>query len=172
MSARAFAIFMAVAALLGLLAYGLLTKGSDALAVGEPIPDAELPVLGGEGTGSIADYRGQWVLVNVWASWCNPCREESPALQRFHDEYKDQNFTVLGIDSRDASSEALEFIQEFGLTYPQLHDGPGERPDTLGMSGFPESFLVDPEGKIALTRPGPVTAAYLEDEVAPLIREG
>lgn len=168
MSARSFAVFMVVLAVVGLLAYGLLTKGEQALAVGDPIPTAELPTLDGEGTGSIADYRGDWVFVNVWASWCDPCREEAPALQRFH-EHRGQGFTVLGIDSRDVSSDALEFVAEFELTYPQLHDNEGDIPDQLGMTGFPESFLVDPEGNVALLRPGPVTTRYLNETVAPLI---
>jgi len=160
---------MGVLAILGLLGYGLLTKGEEKLAVGQPIPDTELSTLDGEGTGSIGDYRGEWVLVNVWASWCDPCRDESPALQRFHEEHQDSGFTVLGIDSRDVSSEGLAFVEEFGLTYPQLHDSEGDVPDDLGMTGFPESFLVDPEGKVALAQPGPVSDAYLEETVAPMI---
>ena len=163
---------MGVLALVGLLAFGLLSKGTDALAVGEPIPDAELPRLDGEGTGSIADHRGKWVLVNVWASWCDPCREESPALQRFHERHSEDGFTVLGIDSRDVTDDALEFVAEFDLTYPQLHDPEGDRPDELWMSGFPESFLVNPDGNVALIRPGPVTAEYLDEQVLPMIRSG
>ena len=169
MSARTFAVSIGVLAVIGLLGYGLLTKGEEALAIGEPIPDTELAMLDGEGTGSIGDYRGEWVLVNVWASWCDPCREESPALQRFHEEHRDQNFTVLGIDSRDVSSEGLAFVEEFGLTYPQLHDSEGDVPDDYGMTGFPESFLIDPEGNVAVARSGPVTGAYLEEAIAPLI---
>jgi len=162
-------VSIGVLAVIGLLGYGLLTKGEEALAIGEPIPDTELATLDGEGTGSVSDYRGEWVLVNVWASWCDPCREESPALQRFYEEHRDQNFTVLGIDSRDVSSEGLAFVEEFGLTYPQLHDSEGDVPDDYGMTGFPESFLIDPEGNVALARSGPVTGAYLEEAIAPLI---
>ena len=172
MSARTFAVSIGVLAVIGLLGYGLLTKGEEALAIGEPIPDTELATLDGEGTGSVSDYRGEWVLVNVWASWCDPCREESPALQRFYEEHRDQNFTVLGIDSRDVSSEGLAFVEEFGLTYPQLHDSEGDVPDDYGMTGFPESFLIDPEGNVAVARSGPVTGAYLEEAIAPLIEAG
>ena len=172
MSARTFAVSIGVLAVIGLLGYGLLTKGEEALAIGEPIPDTELAMLDGEGTGSVSDYRGEWVLVNVWASWCDPCREESPALQRFYEEHRDQNFTVLGIDSRDVSSEGLAFVEEFGLTYPQLHDSEGDVPDDYGMTGFPESFLIDPEGNVAVARSGPVTGAYLEEAIAPLIEAG
>lgn len=169
MSARTLVVFTGVLALVGLLAFGLLSKGEPALAVGDSIPDAELPTLDGSGTGSIADYRGDWVLVNVWASWCDPCRDESPALQRFYEKHRADGFTVLGIDSRDVSEDGLEFVEEFGLTYPQLHDGEGERPGELGMTGFPESFLVDPDGQVALIRTGPVTTEYLNAEIAPLI---
>ena len=159
MSARSFAVFIGVLAIVGLLAYGLLTKGEQALAIGDPIPTPELATLAGDGSGSIADHRGEWVLVNVWASWCDPCREESPALQRFHEQHRGERFTVLGIDSRDVSDDALEFVDEFGLTYPQLHDDEGKVPGDFGMTGFPESFLVDPEGNVALVRRGPVTSA-------------
>jgi cytochrome c biogenesis protein CcmG/thiol:disulfide interchange protein DsbE len=168
-SARAFVAFLGIVAVIGILGFGLLSKGEARLETGEPIPETELPVLGGEGTSSVADYRGEWVLVNVWASWCDPCREESPALQRFHDRHRRDDFTVLGIDSRDVSADALEFVDEFKLTYPQLHDSEGEIPDEFGMTGFPESFLVDPDGDVALVIPGPVDEEYLETEVEPRI---
>ena len=171
MSARTFAVFVGVLAVVALLAYGLITKGETRVAVGEEFPDAELPKLDGSGTGSVADYSGKWVFVNVWASWCGPCREESPTLQRFQDEHGGDNFTVLGIDSKDVSEKAREFVAEYRLTYPQLHDGPGDRPDELGMTGFPESFLVDPSGDVALVTPGPVDEDYLTENVEPLIEE-
>jgi cytochrome c biogenesis protein CcmG/thiol:disulfide interchange protein DsbE len=167
--ARSFAITLAVLALIGLLAFGLTTKGSNALAVGEPVPDSELPRLDGSGSGSLADYRGDWVLVNVWASWCGPCRDESPALQAFHERHERDGFTVLGIDTEDTTDAGLEFVDEFELSYPQLHDGPGEYKDELETTGVPESFLVDPEGELALHRPGPVDEQYLREQVEPLI---
>ena len=155
---------------LALLAYGLASKGESALAVGDPAPDKELPVLGEEGqSASLADYRGRWLLVNFWASWCEPCRTEAPALERFSREEKGR-LVVLGINLDDASEDALAFIEEFGLTYPQLRDGDGrDRRDAFGMTGFPESFLVDAEGRIALIHRGPVDAEFLAREVQPLI---
>jgi cytochrome c biogenesis protein CcmG/thiol:disulfide interchange protein DsbE len=169
MSARTLAVFIGALALVGLLGYGLAAKGEGTLAVGDPIPTTELPVLGGEGAGSLADQRGRWALVNVWASWCGPCREEAPALQRFYERHGGEGFEIVGIDTQEPAEDGLEFVDEFGLTYPQLHDGPGEFAEELKMTGVPENFLVDPEGDVALLRPGPVTDAYLEDEVAPLI---
>jgi peroxiredoxin len=168
-SARAFAVSLGVLALIGLLGFGLLSKGGADIAAGEPVPEAALPKLDGSGTASLSDYRGQWVLVNFWASWCNPCRTESPALQRYQDEYGSDDFTVLGINQRDLTDDANEFIEEFHLTYPQLRDAEGTQADPFGMSGLPESFLIDPEGRIALIRRGPLDTAYLEQYVTPLI---
>ena len=83
------------------------------------------------------------MLVNVWASWCTPCRDESPALERFHRAHRDQRFTVLGVDSNDLSGDALGFVRKYGITYPQLHDGSGDfSEDELGTTGVPESLLV------------------------------
>lgn len=173
MSARALAVFIGVLAIVGLLAYGLLSKGEGTLAVGDPIPASELPVLGGDGeTGSLADQRGRWALVNVWASWCGPCRTEAPELQRFYERHGGEGFEIVGIDTQEPAEDGLAFVDEFGLTYPQLHDGPGEFAEQLKTTGVPENFLVDPEGRIAVLQPGPVDAEFLEREVAPLIAGG
>jgi cytochrome c biogenesis protein CcmG/thiol:disulfide interchange protein DsbE len=170
MSARTFTVVIAVLALIGLLGYGLLSKGGSSIAVGETAPDKELSVLAGSGQGEIADYRGRWVLVNFWASWCEPCRDEAPALESFQNQHARQGFTVLGINLDDGSDDAIAFVRRYGLTYPQLRDGDGsERRDAYGMTGFPESFLVDPDGRLALIRRGPVDEKYLEEQVAPLI---
>jgi cytochrome c biogenesis protein CcmG/thiol:disulfide interchange protein DsbE len=170
MSARALAVFIAVLAVVGLLGYGLISKGEATIAVGDPAPDKELAKLDGGGTGRIADYRGRWVLVNFWASWCEPCRTEAPMLERFHQQHAPDGFTVLGIDLDDATDDARAFVNEFGLTYPQLRDGDGrERRDAYGMTGFPESFLVDPQGQLALIRRGPVDETILREQVLPVI---
>jgi cytochrome c biogenesis protein CcmG/thiol:disulfide interchange protein DsbE len=174
MSGKTFAVVMVVLAVVGLLAYGLLSKGGQTIAAGDPAPDKELSTLDGSGSGRISDYRGRWVLVNFWASWCEPCRTEAPALERFHRAHQADGFTVLGINLDDATDDARGFVEQYGLTYPQLRDGDGrERRDAYGMTGFPESFLVDPQGNLALIRRGPVTEEYLDREVAPLLgRQG
>jgi cytochrome c biogenesis protein CcmG/thiol:disulfide interchange protein DsbE len=173
-SARAFAVFMGVLAVIALLAFGMLKDGAATVATGEPLAaDDPLPVLGGDDgeLGSVSDYRGKWVLANLWASWCTPCRDEAPALERFHREHQRGDFTVLGIDTEDNTADALEFVEDFGLTYPQLHDGDGARREELGMTGVPESVLVAPDGEVAYYRPGPVTEEILRKEVEPLIEE-
>ncbi|MGH2991016.1 MAG: TlpA family protein disulfide reductase [Solirubrobacterales bacterium] len=173
MSARAFAVFIAALALIGLLGFGLATKESEGIAVGEPAPEAELSSLEGEGTGSIAEYRGKWVVVNFWASWCTPCRDEAPALQRFYEENRDRGLVVLGIDTQDLSEDALDFVREFDLTYPQLRDPDSDSPlseEAFGATGLPESYVIDPRGDLALIRRGPVDEEYLDRFVEPLIR--
>jgi cytochrome c biogenesis protein CcmG, thiol:disulfide interchange protein DsbE len=168
-SVRALLAFVAVLALVGLLGYGLLSKGSTGVALGEAAPAGRLPRLEGKGSGSLADYRGRWVLVNFWASWCVPCRQEAPALERFEREHGGPGFTVLGIDTRDLSGDGQRFVRQYGLTYPQLRDGDGQRAHDFGTTGVPENFLVDPRGKLRLLNRGPVTAEYLRQDVAPLL---
>jgi cytochrome c biogenesis protein CcmG/thiol:disulfide interchange protein DsbE len=112
------------------------------------------------------------VLVNFWASWCVPCKEEAPALKRFQRLLGGANFTVLGIDSRDLSSDGRAFVSRYGLTYPQLHDGDGDAAEDFGTTGVPESFLVDPRGVVRLALAGPVDEGYLRDAVEPLLPRG
>jgi cytochrome c biogenesis protein CcmG/thiol:disulfide interchange protein DsbE len=168
-SGRALAAFLGVLAVIGLLGFGLISKGEAKIEVGDPAPDVPLPRLDGDGTGRIADNRGKWVLVNFWASWCDPCRTESPVLQRYHERHSGPRFTLLGIDTQDLSGDALDFIEEFKLTYPMLRDAEGERADAFGMTGVPESFLVNPRGRLALIRRGPVDREYLDRFVTPMI---
>jgi cytochrome c biogenesis protein CcmG, thiol:disulfide interchange protein DsbE len=154
MGPRQFAAFIAVLAVIGLLAFGLIKKSSGGVSIGEATPTKTLPALGGGGDGSLADYQGRWALVNVWASWCGPCREESPALQRFYSGHR-ANLVVLGIDTRDLTDDGRDFVREFGLEYPQLRDGDGGYAHDLGTTGVPESFLVAPSGKLVAHYPGP-----------------
>src|SRR3954451_8031945 len=132
MSARSFAVFAAVLAVVALLGYGVLSKGEGNLAVGDTAPDKVLPRLEGGGSGSLADYRGRWVLVNFWASWCGPCREEAPALEKFQRRHGGPGFTVVGIDTRDLSGDGRAFVKRFGLSYPQLRDGDGAAAHDFG----------------------------------------
>jgi cytochrome c biogenesis protein CcmG, thiol:disulfide interchange protein DsbE len=169
-SARTFAIFIGALAVLGVLGFGLVSAGNPPLERGDPMPATELERLGEEGTGSLADYRGKWVLVNVWASWCNPCRDEAPDLRRFYERHRGEDFALVGIDTQDGTDPALEFVAEFELDYPHLRDGSGDfARQELGTRGVPETFLADPDGNLVLHFPGVVDEEYLEREVAPLI---
>jgi cytochrome c biogenesis protein CcmG/thiol:disulfide interchange protein DsbE len=168
-SARAFFATLAVLSVIGLLGFGLLSKGETEIAVGEPAPDRQLPVLDGPGQGSIADYRGRWVLVNLWASWCVPCRQEAPELEQFARDYRQRGIAVLGINVQDNSDDALSFLREFPVGYRQLRSVGDERSAAFGSTGVPENFLVDPRGRLALIWRGPVNREFLAENVVPLI---
>ena len=170
MSVRSSIAVLAVLAVIGLLVFGLVSHGSSRIAVGETAPAPTLPRLEGDGQGSLADYRGQWVLVNFWASWCIPCRDEAPALEEFQKAHGGPDFTVLGIDTRDLSGDGRQFAGKYELSYPQLHDGDGAMAHEYGTTGVPENFLVDPHGKVEWTTPGPVSDAMLREEIAPLLQ--
>ena len=170
------AVICVLGALVALLAYGLAQNEPDrgvdeALARGErkDAPALELPRLGGGGTAALADYRGQVVVLNFWASWCKPCRDESPLLQRWHRRIKDRGGTVLGVDMYDVTGPAQDFIAEYGLTYPMLKDKDGNGLETYGVVQYPETFVIDRKGRIAAVQRGPVDDDFMETSVAPLL---
>jgi cytochrome c biogenesis protein CcmG, thiol:disulfide interchange protein DsbE len=172
------AVIGVLAALVALLAYGLVQQEPDrsverALAAGErePAPELELPTLDGEGTGSLADHRGKVVVLNFWASWCKPCKEESPLLQRWHERIERQDGLVLGVDMYDVTSDAEEFIEDYGLTYPMLKDKDGEGLELFGVARYPETFAIDRQGRIAAAQRGPVDEEWMRTNVAPLLEE-
>src|SRR5690349_19843994 len=163
------AVLCAVVALVALLAYGLASNEPDhkvdnAVAAGQrdPAPDIDLPRLDGAGKGFVLNY---------WASWCPPCREESPLLERWHQRLKKSNATVLGIDVQDVSGDARAFAKENSLSYPMLRDGPGNTRDELGILGLPETFVIDRRGRIAAVQRGAVDDQFMRDKVAPLLKE-
>ena len=180
MPARAYwPVSLLAALLVGLLAYGLTTTGNDttldaATAAGERVPppaQSALPVLGGEGSGSLADYRGKVVLVNVWASWCQPCREELPMIEKAHRMMSARGGTVLGIDVKENSGAALEAVDEFGLSFPNLRDRDGSFVREWGQYGYPENYVIDRQGKVAAVRRLPVTQRWLDETLPPLLDE-
>src|SRR5687767_3266486 len=166
---------MAVLAVIALLVFGVVTKGESAPEVGEAVPSVELEFLAPEGssfdgqTTSIADYRGQWVLLNIWASWCGPCETEAPDLVEFQKAHGAPTFTILGINTQDGTGDGLEFADQYDLNYDSLRDGSGDYADELGSTGVPESILLDPEGNVAYIRRGEVDSELLGAEVLPLI---
>jgi cytochrome c biogenesis protein CcmG/thiol:disulfide interchange protein DsbE len=169
-STRAFLAILGVCAVVGLLAYGLLSKGNSRVQIGDPVPDKALPYLsGGRGIGRIADYRGEWVLVNLWASWCGPCHQEAPALERFYRHLRKRHFTVLGINVEDNETDARGFLREFRTSYPVLRSRGAERSEAFGATGVPENYLVDPHGRVAAIVVGPVDEQILDSQIAPVV---
>jgi cytochrome c biogenesis protein CcmG/thiol:disulfide interchange protein DsbE len=164
------------AALVGLLAYGVASQDSDpsagALATGKPAPGADesLPQLGATSKGSIDDYRGKVVLVNFWASWCGPCTAELPLLQKAQSALERNGATVLGINSRDNTEDAMKWVDDKHLTYPSLHDGSGDFADEWGVHQIPETYLLDEDGKVIALMKGPLTQRWIDEHVTPLTR--
>ena len=172
------AVIGVVLALVALLAYGLASNEPDrgleeALERGEreQAPRLELPRLSGAGVASLADYRGRVVVLNFWASWCEPCRDESPLLQRWHERMRKQDGTVLGVDVKDVTDDARAFIDEYELTYPMLRDGSSDSSEAFGVVGYPETVVIDRRGRIAGVTHGPVDESDLRRQVLPLLQE-
>ena len=171
-------ITLAAAALVGLLAYGVTATGEDrtldeSLAKGERVtaPVAELPRLGASGSASLADEKGKVVVLNVWASWCPPCKSEMPLLQRTHERISSQGGMVLGIDTQEPQEDALDFLHEKKITFPSLRDRDREYGRKYGVAAYPETFLIDRKGRVAALRRGPVTQAWLDQHLTPLLEE-
>src|SRR6266508_4334745 len=165
-----------VVGLLALLGYQQITKdrgkGLAAAVASNQTPSAPsfaLPRLDGKGTVTLASLRGRVVVLNFWASWCEPCKDESPLLERWHRRMRDQGGTVLGVDMLDVTGDAQDFIAEYGLTYPMLKDKDGNGLETFGVVQYPETFVIDRAGRIAAVRRGPVDEAFMQTEVAPLL---
>jgi cytochrome c biogenesis protein CcmG, thiol:disulfide interchange protein DsbE len=171
-------VTLAAAALVGLLAYGIVARHNsttldDALARGRrpAAPAMALPKLGAPGQASLADYRGKVVVLNMWASWCTPCRQEVPLLQKTQDRIAPRGGTVLGVDTQDASADALQFLRARDATFPSLRDRDRSYVHEFGVTGYPETFLIDRRGRVAALRRFPVTRQWLDDHLTPLLAE-
>ena len=171
-------VTLAAAALVGLLAYGLVAKHSDktlddAVAKGQrpAAPVSALPWLQKNGSGSLADYKGKVVVLNVWASWCDPCREEVPLLQKTHEQIEAEGGVVLGLDTQDASRSAIDFLAEHKATFPSLRDRDRSYGREFGVTGYPETFLIDRKGRVAALQRMPVTQAWLDRHLPKLLAE-
>ena len=148
-------------------------EGADAAALtAKPAPDFTLEALDG-GKVSLSQYRGQVVLVNFWATWCPPCVREMPSLVRVYEQYKDQGFVVLGINTtyQDDRAKVAQFVQDNGVRFPVLLE-----PDPVVTAGYgsrlmPTSYLIDRNGKIVYTRVGQVDEQNLSERVAALLAE-
>jgi thiol-disulfide isomerase/thioredoxin len=143
-------------------------------------PDVTLPVLqaaqgiGPEGSRlALDELRGRVVVVNFWAWWCAPCREEVPVLQRASEEYDPEEVLFLGINSEDVESEARRFLREYPFTYPSVRDsGPGTA-QAFEIYGYPSTLVIDPEGRVAISYSGAVEdPRQLTEPIDRLLAEG
>ena len=153
-----------VAALLGLLAWKLLQDESAVTAEleqgGSPVaPAFTLERLDRKGELELATLRGKAVVLNFWASWCGPCKDETPLLQEGWKRWQGKDVVFVGIDVKDFRGDAKDFLARYGVTYPNVYDGKGSTVGRYGVTGFPETYFVDAAGNVRYRIAGPVEDA-------------
>jgi cytochrome c biogenesis protein CcmG, thiol:disulfide interchange protein DsbE len=138
--------------------------------IGRQAPDFRLGGLGGGNPFRLSTLRGRVVVVNFWASWCAPCRTEHSDLQAIWDRYRTQGVVVVGISYQDSASNGLAFFRELGGDWPLLRDDGSRTALAYGVTGVPETFVIDGNGRVAAKYFGPVTYAELSDQIVTLLR--
>jgi cytochrome c biogenesis protein CcmG, thiol:disulfide interchange protein DsbE len=154
-----------VLALLGLLVWKIASDEGAVARVGQPVPRFDLPNLDDSQRIAVADHIGTPMVINFWATWCGPCRSEAPLLETAWRKYKGR-VVFIGVDTRDFTGDAKSFIKKYELTYPIAYDGPAKLWEPWGLTGLPETFFVDRNGKIVEHRVGEFTEpAELDDAI-------
>jgi cytochrome c biogenesis protein CcmG/thiol:disulfide interchange protein DsbE len=121
-------------------------------------PDFTLERLDQDGELALSSLEGKAVVVNFWASWCGPCKEEAPVLEELWQANRKNGLVVVGLDARDFRRDARRFAERYGLTFPLVFDGPGDTLDDWGVTGFPETFVVDRDGRVVEALVGAVNS--------------
>lgn len=152
----------------GLLALGLMNTTDGPPAPGDPAPAFSAPLLGDGGSLALEELKGRPVVLNFWASWCGPCRDEAPMLVRAHENLGD-DIAFVGVNIRDGRTDALEFAKHYGMEYPSIRDESLEIFDDYGLTGQPETFFIDSEGVIVDHVPGALTEDVLLSELDVLL---
>lgn len=157
--------------IIALLAYtlwnGLSEKGdlhTHSQLVGKPAPEFVLKSFNGDEI-KLSDFRGKTLLVNFWASWCHPCREEAPALERAYMSLSGNQVEFIGINIMDDRKSAEEYIKSFGGSFVNIYDPENRVHLDYGVGGVPETFFVNPEGIITGKHRGPLTERMIMDYI-------
>jgi cytochrome c biogenesis protein CcmG, thiol:disulfide interchange protein DsbE len=167
-------IISIVGGIAGLLAYGFTR---DSRSIQSPLIAKQAPsftlALFSRGTLTLKDLHGKAVLINFWASWCVPCRAEAKTLEAAWQKYKDRGVVFLGIDIQDKEEDARAFMKEFGITYLNGRDESGKIAVDYGVWGIPETFFIDPQGRITYKHAGEIRAetviAKLDDALRGIV---
>ena len=166
-------ILVLLAASAGIITAVVNTKNPDVvvLQTDKPAPDFTLETLDGK-QAKLSDYKGKVVMVNFWASWCQPCREEMPYVEKAYETYKGQGLVVLGVNLKEKNVPIQGFADQFGLTFPILMDREGTvAVDQYKVKPIPTTFFIDKQGVLRQTTEAPMTYAYIESTLEPLLAE-
>lgn len=164
-------------ALLAVLGFGVANEGTNGsieneIARGQdpatPDASARLPLLENSGTLALQSLRGKVVLVNVFASWCQPCQQEAPVVEQAQRMLQRHGGTVVGITYEDNASADRSFVRQFHITFPVVRDVNGDFVQSLGLSGVPDSFVIDRSGRIKAFELLPLTTKWI-DSILPRI---
>lgn len=153
----------------GFLVYTFAFAGNSGGVVepGKKAPNFELPGLNGE-TVRLSDYRGQVVLVNFWATWCKPCQIEMPEFQAVYEKYRDNGFTILGVNQAEPPELVRPYVEEGGYSWTFALDEKGKISERYAVYGIPQSYLIDRDGKVVYMWLGIATQDSLESQLAKL----
>lgn len=164
-----FLTFSVVLALLGLLGWGLLKSQKGPVENGLA-PDFRLTGFDGR-TVTLSELHGQVVIVNFWASWCLPCREEAAYLEETWRKYEDQGVVFIGVDYVDTEKAALAYIEEFDITYINGPDIKTRISDAYNIQGVPETFFIAKNGEVRGVHIGPLKSPQLDEKIEELLAE-
>ncbi len=119
----------------------------------------------------LSDYRGKPVLVNLWASWCPPCRAEMPDLIKFYNAHQADGLVLLAVNSEDDANAAQQFVREKQMAFPVLYDPGGTVSRIMGSNGLPSTYMLDRNGNLRFSWTGQISPAILDQRVAPLLAQ-
>lgn len=137
---------------------------------GSPAPDFSLTTFDGDAF-TLSEYQGEIVVINFWASWCAPCRDEAPDLQALHEDYADRGVRLIGVNYLDIENNARAFKAEFGMTFPSGMDVGDRIANDYRIQGVPETFVIGPDGRVAAAFIAPITYERLAEVIDPLLAQ-
>lgn len=138
--------------------------------VNYPAPELALKDVTGQPS-ALKDYQGQIILVNNWATWCPPCKEEMPALEEFYTRHKDKGFVLVAVEAGEPAEEVAQFVKDYGLTFPVWLDPQSKSIRVFKNYNLPNSFVIDREGVVRFAWTGGISLENLEEYITPLLED-